>query len=134
MKKPTVEIYALAVCFVCIAFSAIFIMVAIYSGIEIAYPKFTLSAYEYRIYQTDASFLEEKLTHLPAERAGMYEDMTPQELTAARNSGFQAAIDNERRRGRQGLLRSLIVISILALIFALHWKLAGRTRRSKPAE
>ena len=132
MKKPIMEIYALAVCFVCVAFSAIFITVAVYSGIEVAYPKFTLSAREYQTYQSDANFLENKLRFLPANRTSVYENMTPQELTAARNSGFQSALDSERRSGWQGVLRSLIAIVILAPIFALHWKLARRTRRNNP--
>ncbi len=133
MKKPIVEIYALAVCFICIAFSAIFITAAINSGIKLAYPEFTLSAREYQTYQNNADFLEEKIKVLPTEHAVMYKNMTQEELALVRNSSFQSALESERRRGSQGLLQHSIVIVILALIFALHWKLARKTRRDTAA-
>lgn len=128
-KKPLMEIYALGVCFICIAFSAIFTTVAIYSAIEIVNPAFTLPAHQYQVYQDNDSFLEEKLARLPEKRARIYDNMPAQELATARQNGFHTALNNERRSGKQDLLRALIVIAILALVFALHWRLAKKARR-----
>ena len=56
MKKSSVEIYGLAVCFVTLLCIIIALGVGIYDLLQITYPEFTLSAYEYERHQSNDSF------------------------------------------------------------------------------
>ncbi len=133
MKKSIVEIYAMAVCFICAAISAISITIGIHNVVQIADPEFTMSAYEYSMHRDNESFLELKLMDIPKEYNNPYRDMSQQELTAARERSLRAALERERRNGQQSLLRCLIVVAVLSLMFWLHWILAKRTRRNAAA-
>ena len=129
MKRSIVEIYAMAVCFICAAVSAVSVTVGVYNVVEIANPEFTMSSFEYLPHQNNEAFLEYKLTVIPEKYGNPYEHMSHQELTSARERSFRTALEKERRNASQGLLRCLIVIGVLALIFAVHWRIGKRQRR-----
>lgn len=130
MKKSLIEIYALAVCFVCAAVFTIFVSIGIYSVFEITNPEFTMSSYEYDRHYNNERFLEHKLSTLSKDHDTPYATMSQAELTAARERSFQAALDKERRSGRQSVARALIAVLMLSLMFGIHWVIAKRARRN----
>ena len=128
MKRTVVEIYALAVCFICAAVFTIFISVGLYSVLEITHPEFTMSSHDYGEHYSNEKFLEKKL-RLAQENESLYSGMSPAELTAARKRSFESALEQERRSGQQSLVQSLITVFVLLLMFGMHWLIAQRARR-----
>ena len=57
VKKSLLEIYALAVCFVTVVCFVIALGIGLYDLVELAYPEFSLSSYEYERHQSDEAFM-----------------------------------------------------------------------------
>ncbi len=129
MKKNIVEIYALAVCFICAAVFSIFVSIGIYSIFEITNPELTMWSHNYEAHYSNEKFLEQKMA-VARDGANPYTNMSQAELTDARERSFQAALATERRSGRQSILQSLIAVLVLSLMFGVHWLIAKRARRS----
>jgi len=132
MKKPILEIYALAVCFVALLCFVIALGIGVYDLIQITNPEFTLNAYEYERHQSNEAFigfqgrvaLGRIAPGIPVEPTQRSEE----EVTQQREESFQAALRSERRREMQSLIRIAIILVIDVLVFVPHWLWIRRTR------
>ena len=137
MKKSTLEIYALAVCFIALVCFVVALGIGLYDLIQIASPEFTLNAYEYERHQSNENFrgspgrvlrgaIAPGIPIEPTERP-------EEEVSQQREESFQAALRSERRRGLQSLLQIMIILVIDVLVFVPHWLLARSTRAASLA-
>jgi hypothetical protein len=136
MKRPLLEIYALAVCLFTIACFAITLGVALYDIVQVSAPAFTLSADEYERHQSDEAFQSYVgRRHVVAlnSQAESVETGAPAKsspkITRQREESFRHAINAERRSGFQSLVRTSIIMLVSSLVFWLHWRLAAYSRR-----
>ena len=129
MKKSFVEIYGLAVCFVTLLCFVIALGVGIYDLVQVAFPEFTLNAYEYERHQSNDSFRNAPpvFRSVPriAEAVPIPED-TEDEITRQREDSYRSVLRFERRRAGQSLVMVGIVMLIDVLVFLPHWILARR--------
>ena len=142
MKKPILEMYALAVCFVALVCFVIALGIGVYDLIQIANPVFTINAYEYDRHQSNEAFRRFPGLHGMVGFGGAtgevvtgpgipVEPTTPaveEEVTRQRGESYQAALRSEQRRGMQSVLRVVIILVIDVLVFVPHWFLARRIR------
>jgi len=129
MKKSILEVYALAVCFATIVCFAVALGVAIYDGVRITHPDFTMNSSKYDEHQSnDAFFKNNKFRYSDKERN--YNRPPDDQLTKERIESYQTAFKSERRDGFQSLTICLIIIIIDIVIFLIHWRLARRSRES----
>ena len=124
MKKPILEIYALAVCFFTVACFVITLGIALYDLIQITNPEFTLSAYQYERYQSNEAFKQS--LHLNKDE----KVLSDEELTKRREEGHTQAIRAERHEAAQSLVQMSLIIFIDLIVFIIHWLLAKRVRQS----
>lgn len=153
MKRSSIEIYGLAVCFVTLLCFVIALGVGIYDLLQIAFPEFTLSAYEYERHRSNELFRNSprsgsyvqwsaasrgtgaggeetyRFTHrgISTEPQGGPE-ITEDETTRKREDSYRRLLRAERRRGSQSLALVGIVMLIDVLVFLPHWILARRAR------
>ncbi len=132
MKKSILEVYALAVCFAAIVCSAVALGVAIYSGIEIISPEFTISAQEYNRHQSNDAFWKGCRSVYGADKR---EEKRPpeEELTKLRLESYQQALKSERRNAFISLTKAIIIIIIDIVFFVVHWRIARRAREASIA-
>ncbi len=131
MKKPILEIYALAVCFVTLVCFVIALGIGVYDLIQIANPEFTMNAYEYQRHQSNEAFGRSPRIQLRGVAPGVPIEPTEpseEELTSQREESYQAALRSERRQAGQSLTMIAIVLVIDVLVFLPHWLLARRRR------
>ncbi len=131
MKKPILEIYALAVCFVALVCLIIALGIGVYDLIQIANPEFTINAYEYQRYQSNEAFGRSPRIEMRGVAPGVPIEPTEpseEELTSQREESYQAALRSERRQAGQSLTMIAIVLVIDVLVFLPHWLLARRRR------
>ena len=123
MKKSFVEIYGLAVCFVTLLCFVIALGVGIYDLLQVAFPEFTLNAYEYERHQSNDSFRNAPpvFRSVPriAEAVPIPED-TEDEITRQREDSYRSVLRFERRRAGQSLVMVGIVMLIDVLVFLPH--------------
>ena len=124
MKKPILEIYALAVCFFAVACFVITLGIALYDLVEIANPEFTLSTYQYERYQSNEAFKES--LHLNKDERVPSDE----ELTKRRQEGYAQAIRSERHSATQSLIQTGLIMFVDLLVFIVHWLIAKRVRQS----
>lgn len=120
MKRSALHVYALVVCCLLIIPLLIFGSVAVYSIFEMAWPELTLSSHVYKRYQSDAAYrgsLAGRRLRAPTSNA---------EIAQRRRTGFQEALDLERRGGMQRMIRAVIFGLISLGLFLLHWRLMRR--------
>ena len=133
MKKSFVEIYALAVCFVTLLCFVIALGVGIYDLLQVAFPEFTLNAYEYERHQSNGSFRNAPPVFRSVPRiaeAVPIPEATEDEITRQREDSYRSVLRFERRRAGQSLVMVGIVMLIDVLVFLPHWILARRARVS----
>ena len=152
MKKSSIEIYGLAVCFVTLLCFIIALGVGIYDLLQIAYPEFTLNAYEYERHQSNDSFRNsprsvsyvhwsappsrgtgpgDEETYRFTHRGGSTEprggpEIAEDETTRKRKDSYRSVLRAERRHASQSLALVGIVMLIDVLVFLPHWILARR--------
>ena len=133
MKKSFVEIYGLAVCFVTLLCFVIALGVGIYDLVQVAFPEFTLNAYEYERHQSNDSFRNAPPVFRSVPRiaeAVPIPEATEDEITRQREDSYRSVLRFERRRAGQSLVMVGIVMLIDVLVFLPHWILARRARVS----
>ena len=131
MKKPILEIYALAVCFVTLVCFVIALGIGVYDLIQIANPEFTMNAYEYQRHQSNEAFGRSPRIQLRGIAPGVPvgpTERSEEELTRQREESYQTALRSEQRRAGQSLTMMAIVLVIDVLVFLPHWLLARRRR------
>ena len=127
MKKSMIEIYALAVCFVCIASGGIVLGVGVYDVIQVAAPEMTLSGSQYARHQSNDNFVNFQPPWPPNGRRQQFPE-DEQELSRLREESYRIEIAMERRDAGQSLVMVVIALVIQALLFVIHWKLSRRAR------
>ena len=133
MKKSFVEIYGLAVCFVTLLCFVIALGVGIYDLLQVAFPEFTLNAYEYERHQSNDSFRNAPPVFRSVPRiaeAVPIPEATEDAITRQREDSYRSVLRFERRRAGQSLVMVGIVMLIDVLVFLPHWILARRARVS----
>ena len=134
MKRSFVEIYGLAVCFVTLLCFVIALGAGIYDLLQVAFPEFTLNAYEYERHQSNDSFRNAprsraQWTAPPSRGAGPgIAEATEDETTRQREDSYRSVLRAERRQAGQSLVMVGIVMLIDVLVFFPHWILARRAR------
>lgn len=130
MKKSSLEIYALAVCFFTVACFVITLGLAAWHVVELAAPKFTIAANDYEHHQSDEAYRDwlvsthsgsEKTPYVPPEGAA---------LTAAKEKSLAEVVDSQRRRALQDFVQNLFFLFIYVVVFAVHWRIAAHARRN----
>ncbi len=120
MKRTSVEIYGLAVCFVTLL---CFI---------IALPEFTLNAYEYERHQSNDAFRRAPGLVFRAgpgiAEAVPTTEPSEDETTRQRAESYGSVLRAQRRQAGQSLAMVGIVMLIDILFFLPHWLLARRAR------
>ena len=119
-RRSLPEIYALAVCFVAAIVLSISTIMILSNMAQIAAPEFFMSPHLARHYQSNHSY------RLYLLDRGMTKAGDEADLTHLRQEEYADVVSGERRRGYQSVVRSLIVIFVLAIVFVLHWRLARR--------
>jgi len=122
VKKSLLEIYALAVCFVTVVCFVIALGIGLYDMVELAFPEFSLSSYEYERHQSDEAFMR----RWPKDKKRPPEG----EITKLREESYQTELRKEQRSAMQSLVQILIVLVIDVVVFFVHWRLAKRARES----
>lgn len=124
MKRSLIEIYALAVCFICVVSGAVSFGVGVYDLVQVSAPGMTLPGWEYSRHQSNDNFaagrrMEEGGRPLPEDEG---------ELTRLREQSYRIALEAHRRDAQQSLVVVAITLAIQGLLFALHWRIARRSR------
>ena len=132
MKRTSVEIYGLAVCFVTLLCFVIALGIGIYDLIQITLPEFTLNAYEYERHQSNDAF---RRAPGPVFWAGPgiaeavpTAEPSEDETTRQRAESYGSVLRAQRRQAGQSLAMVGIVMLIDILVFLPHWLLARRAR------
>lgn len=133
-KRSALQIYALIVCFFAVAYAAVVGAGAVWSGVSLAAPAFTLDRYEWSRHQSDEAFCESRPPLCtPMEDKGAPPPLPPEARAAERARSYALALAAHRREAGQDLLRALIGLFFAGLILALHWRLARRATDPDPA-
>jgi len=129
MKKNLLEIYALAVCFFTVACFVIVLGMAVWDGLQITNPEFTLNNHLYQKYQSDEAY-KQHLISMHRHQQDAPDIPEGEALSKERIEGFNQALKGEARAGFQSLVKNLIILFIDFFVFAVHWFIAARARRS----
>lgn len=130
MNTRFVEIYALVVCLFSLGCFVITLGLAVWDVVEIGAPEFTLQTREYDCHQSDRAY-----TDCYSKRYEYSRKTNPipfpvgDELTEQRDREYDQKLRSKRRMALQDLLQKSIILIIDLVVFILHWKLAGKTRR-----
>ena len=107
--------------------------VGIYDLLQVAFPEFTLNAYEYERHQSNDSFRNAPPVFRSVPRiaeAVPIPEATEDAITRQREDSYRSVLRFERRRAGQSLVMVGIVMLIDVLVFLPHWILARRVRVS----
>ena len=126
MKKSTLEIYALTVCFVTVICAIVSLGIGVYNIIEITNPKFTLPSYQYERHQTNEAFFRQ---YYGKEKEA--DALSEEEKTKRRLESLEVALKVERRGGLQSIVKVFIVLVIDSVAFIIHWWVARRARENQ---
>jgi hypothetical protein len=127
MKRSSLELYALSVCFIIVICFVVATGVAIYNIVRVANPAFTLSSYEYKKYQNNDEFWKSYSCGYENKEKDI--QRPPEEtLTKQRLESYPLAIASERRNASQTLTIASIIVMVNIVVFLVHWRIARRTR------
>jgi hypothetical protein len=127
MKRKTLEIYALVVCFAAVVTFMISFGVGAYNVVRMAKPSLTINAWTFKMYQDNQSFRDQKLhENMPKGKA----PLTEEQVTSRRLSGWAGELYAERRSGFQTFTQTAIFVLIAVVVFWFHWRLARREKES----
>jgi hypothetical protein len=126
MKRTLLEIYALAICFVCVFAIVLNVGQAAYAVVEILKPQATLTRdFETRATRSnDAYWKWMNPTSDKAQPTRPSED----ELTKRRLELRTELFDEESSKGQGNLSKAIIYLVCFVVVFAIHWRLAKRLR------
>ena len=117
MKRSLLEVYAVAVCFATLLCFVCALGIGLYDVVQISAPEFTVSPYYDQAYQTRAEFER----YFPDKKG-----VSDQEIANLRDAALGEALRVERHSAVQSLVQVLLILSIDAGVFAVHWRMAKR--------
>lgn len=118
MGRSLIQVYALCVCFATLMCLVVALGVGLYDLVQIAAPEFTLQQLPYL--ESNEQFLQ----YFPDKK-----DLPPAEVERLRREGHRESITQERRAAMQSGVFVAILLLIDAVVFAIHWRIAGRAER-----
>jgi hypothetical protein len=121
MKSGPIQWYALAVCFATLMCFIVALGIAVYDVIEIASPELTNG--QLAVYSSD----EQYLLSFPDKQR-----LAPDEIESARLSERVMYSESIRHAAIQSLIFAAIILTIDAIVFGIHWWLAGGFSRLRP--
>jgi hypothetical protein len=131
LKKSILEVYAMAVCFVCVLCFVVSAGLAMYGLVGMANPEFTMSSWTYGQHQTNDAFVAGPPEFPRIGEGEQRRERPPEaELTQKRVDSFARAIASERRASAQTVVKTVIVMLIDLLVFLFHWYVGRRARES----
>lgn len=128
MKRKTLEIYALVVCFASIVTLIISLGIGIYSAVKVIKPGLTISAHTFRTYQSNEKFRD---LELRSEKNKRYANISDAALTKMRLDSWNIELGMEKRRGFQSFTQASIFVVIGLIVFLLHWRMAKREKETQ---
>ena len=123
-KGLALEIYALLVCCISIIVCASTVGLGLYDIVRIQSPSSTLWPDVYRKHTNNLSFVQS----FSSEAGERVRERSQAEITVLREQSYQVELRSAQREGAQGLIRKIITLLVMSLLFALHWRIAGRVR------
>ena len=114
--RSFIQLYALAVCFATLMCLVVALGLGIYDVVRIAAPAFTVQ--DSMLWRSDEHFL----MYYPDRK-----DLPPAERAALRENYRLEAVETERLGAQQRLAFVAIILVIDAVVYAIHWNIAGRT-------
>ncbi|MFH1368125.1 MAG: hypothetical protein ABII64_03260 [Elusimicrobiota bacterium] len=125
MKRKTVEIYALVVCFAAICTFMIALGIGTYGLVKIVKPSLTISAWTYTMYSSNQNYRDQKLHEATAKDK---KPLSEEKITTMRLNGWKSELGSERRKGFQNFVQNAIFVVIAIVVFLFHWKLAQKEK------
>lgn len=113
MRRSAIQIYALAVCFATLMCLVVSLGIGLYDGVQIAFPDFTLSAWQ--PYESNSQFV----LFWPDKK-----DLPDEQVTKLREDAYRDALHGERHAAKQSLVFVSIILVIDIVVYAIHWKIA----------
>jgi hypothetical protein len=113
MKRSAIQIYALAVCFATLMCLVVSLGIGLYDGVQMAFPGFTLSAWQ--PYESNSQYV----LFWPDKK-----DLPDEQITKLRENAYRDALYGERHAAMQSLVFVSILLLIDIVVYAVHWKLA----------
>ena len=121
MKKSLLELYALLVCFAMVASFTISLGIGLYDIAEVAAPELTLGSISFEKHSTNEAFTANW-------SQAKLQNHSPEQIKTLREESYQISIIAKRREAYQSLVATSIVIAISVVVFAIHWKIAKKSR------
>jgi len=127
--KSKLQAYSLIVCFTAMLAGVVSLGSASYSMVELVKPELTLSTFAFTRHQTNDAYWESANNrHNDCDQE--VTRPSEEELSAKRVASYAIALQAESRSGLQSLINALIYFVFSVLVFAIHWRLAGRLKRT----
>jgi hypothetical protein len=127
MKNIALEIYALAVCFVCLFALSATVSIGTYATISIVSPSTTIYAAQIQPYLDNDSF---RKTVMTPDMNGS--DTTSEaDVTKQRVKALADLLDMQKSSGIQLLLSQTGPFVIALVLFLIHWNMAAGIRRRR---
>ena len=132
MRKPSLEWYTLAMCFIAVLALIVTLGISVYSALRMAAPEFTMSPSQFAQFQSNDAFWDVCIQDRMC--SDVNEDRPAEKtLTELRKQWYERAVSVEQRAGAQWLVKCLIAGLIAVVVFVLHWILGRRVRAVKAA-
>lgn len=128
VKRLSLEIYALAVCFAAVVALVTALSVGTYGALKLGLPEFTMNSWVYALHQSNETYWNSCVGCFGQSEERKRPRPEARELTQEREQSFARAIESERRDGSQMVTIAAIVSLLVLGVFALHWRLARRVR------
>ena len=131
-KKSSLEVYALAVCFLTVACFAIVAGTGLYNVIRMWFPTFTMDSYTVSRHANNDKYWQYSRPHCTytgqTDCGDSAARLPEPELSRRREESFAVEVAKECRVGVQGLVQTAIFILVITPVFAAHWLIAQRAR------
>tara|TARA_A100001015_G_C14826794_1_gene647023 strand:- start:202 stop:612 length:411 start_codon:yes stop_codon:yes gene_type:complete len=131
MKTPIIEIYALLVCFITVAFASVWLSTGLYAVIGVGKPKITISGWAYEMHQSNQQFQKPVLGEpfllgppgaVEVNKPEPIEHLSDKEITEKRLASYMLELQSEVRKHKRELIKSLIAVFICLPLFFIHWR------------
>ncbi len=126
MNKKLLEIYALAICFVCMACLTIFSGILLYNLAKISFPSAMSSP---RIYYPPPPLYDPRIMPNPVKEESPLSQQERKQLQLEKIRSFD---EQEAKRMHTESIKSIvlaaIVIFIASTVFFFHWQIAKKAR------
>ena len=128
MRNVVLEIYALAVCFVCLVVMSATIAIAGYAGVSVYSPRTTIYAAQLQPYLDNDAF---RKTIMTPDAGGGDATISDADVTKQREKALNDLLETQKASGIQLILSQIGPFVIAFLLFVMHWSMGATIRRSR---